>query len=657
MKVVLIEFVDEAKLLLYRYGVSFFLAEDVRVICLHPQVRAYLKRKGISSEGTVAYLPNDAQERIILKAEEWKRALMADFKIRDQFAIEKGYVEICAHHLSLYLNHFLWIIEILANLHRNHTIEQMIACIPWDTDRMYTSRGYIQDQERFLGILARDFCLCHGIKFVQISSGGHGESGTSRIIYNILDRLVKKTAQMVAQREYAFSLSRCNGRIIVVPALSYRMNFLIRDIKKRHHVQCVMIWEGPASLKQNLNKIRMSLGNIMDRIRKRNLLEVIIHLDLIKEMFVKNMTEQRRIDEIFRVWTEHFSGHGRHSLMHEGVDIAPYLIKKIDGGLKENIKDLQHSTMVMAEIFKKMRPTLLMSMYSGSIYYMLGELANRFNVPALIISHGTHVPPNNEFERIENYRLAVTVISNTYSYVAVQTPWVEKFLDYYQDSRRRLRTGPLLYSVVSPKDRDLLRKELLGDSRGEKIIVHAATQKSRSSLRFHITETLDEYISTLEDIIGIVNGLENVSLIIRPHPIFKISIQDYRTLLPSCRRMVVLPHGAFSRILSAADLLISYSSTCIEEATCNHIPVVLYDKWKRYNHFNLKEFEPGANFCLRPAYYVTRPTHLSVLMNYLFENGEEKEADFNQYKEFVYPQAFKEHFLDFTDNVLGCKTT
>lgn len=652
MKIILVEFVNEAELLLRQYGASFFLAKDVRVICLHPQARAYLKRKGIPSEDTVAYLPNDAQQRIILKAEEWKKTLMAELRIRDQFAIEKGYWEICAHHLSLYLNHFLWIIEILNNLHQSYSIEQMIACIPQNVNHMYVSKGYIHDRERFLGVLARDFCRYHGIRFIPGFLKENGGKDGLGIINKTLNRIIKEIAQILAKTEYSLFLSHLEKQAIVVPALSYRMNFLASDIKERHRAQLVMIWEGPTTLKQNLNKIRMSLMNMVDRWRKKNLLEVIVHLDLIKGTFEKNIEEQEKITRIFRVWTEGFSSRWRELLIYRGVDIAPYLIKKIDQGLRGDIKGLQHSTMVMAEIFKKIQPKLLMSMYSGSIYYMMGELANHLKFPALVISHGTHVPPNNEFERIENYRLAITVISNTYPYVAVQTPWAGKFLDYYEDPRQRLYTGPLLYSIVSSEDRNILRRELLGDQQDKKIIVHAATQKSRSSLRFHITETLDEYISTLGDIIDVVNRLENVFLIVRPHPICKISVQDYRTLLPPCKRMAILPKGAFSRILSTADLLISYSSTCIEEAIYNNIPVILYDKWKRYNHFNLKGVDPETNFSLRPAYYVTSSVRLMTLINNVFEINKESVADVNQYKEFVYPREFKKHFFNFIDQVL-----
>src|SRR5690348_14493585 len=128
---------------------------------------------------------------------------------------------------------------------------------------------------------------------------------------------------------------------------------------------------------------------------------------------------------------------------------------------------------------------------------MMGELNERLGYKARNISHGTHGPPNNECEKIEDVRLAASVISNIDPYVSVQTPWTNRFLDYYQDKRQRIITGPLLFSVTNDDDRIKLRKEILGDDDHKKIIIHAATQKGRHGMRFHITESLDEYVKTL----------------------------------------------------------------------------------------------------------------------------------------------------------------
>jgi len=115
--------------------------------------------------------------------------------------------------------------------------------------------------------------------------------------------------------------------------------------------------------------------------------------------------------------------------------------------------------------------------------------------------------------------------------------------------------------------------------------VHATTLKAGRSLRLNITETLDEYLAGLTGLIEAVNQMDNVRLMIRPHPVCDLSNEELLGLLPSCARMTIYREGSFSEVLAKADLLVSYSSTCIEEALQNNIPVVLFDLWKRYNHF------------------------------------------------------------------------
>ena len=190
-----------------------------------------------------------------------------------------------------------------------------------------------------------------------------------------------------------------------------------------------------------------------------------------------------------------------------------------------------------------------------------------------------------------------------------------------------------------------------------RIVVYATTQKDRASLRFHITETRDEYLRALADIVTVVNQLKDVYFILRPHPICDITEEEFRALLPECPRLKIISKGSFSRILSAADLLISYSSTTIEEAVQNDIPVLLYDKWGRYNHFNLKELAGGTDLDVSPVYYLTKKEHLqntiyTILFN--FKRSSNSQAGLIKYK---YPQAYRANFFTFVQKALETKGT
>jgi len=59
------------------------------------------------------------------------------------------------------------------------------------------------------------------------------------------------------------------------------------------------------------------------------------------------------------------------------------------------------------------------------------------------------------------------------------------------------------------------------------------------------------------------------------------------------KNVIIINKGSFLDALSEADLLISFSSTAIEEALVNKIPVMLYGGSGRYAHIPVKPYENG----------------------------------------------------------------
>ncbi len=651
MKIILLEFIDEAEIILSRYGKGFFNSGDVITVCLHPRIRAFLKDKGIDSKDTLDYVDNNAQHRIILKTEELVNQFMQKICFVDAFGIKKGYEQTCIHHLHLYINHFLWIIEILRGIKQKHAISEIYCCLPKDVGKMYTKNTYIQNEERFLGLMAQDFCKENKITFYGI----HLETKKRTLGISLITKVIHTIGSLISIMDYAFCVAKKPNRkkIIVVPALSYRMDSILREIKQRNaDVRCIMIWEGKSTLRQELLKIYLTLSNFLKKFKNKNYFETIIHLDLIRGIFRKDVKQQKIIEEEFDKLDRLVLSEMNKSLVYNGVAFGSYLREKAYKGLKQEILSLQHTTMVLANILKRLQPKLLMSMYSLGIYYTMGELSDFLKLCSLNISHGTHVPPNNEFEKIENYRLGTSVILNTYRYVAVQTPWADKFLNYYRDTRPRILSGPLLYSKKDNDFRKQKRDEILGVYNNTRIIVHASTQKARYGMRFHIDETLDEYISSLTDLVAAIERLDDVVLVIRPHPTCDISEADFRTLLPTSNKVRIINRGSFQAVLSIADLLVSYSSTCIEEALQNKVPVVLYDKWSRYNHFNIKVTESLSEVEKKPVYYVTETEILKECLPRILDTAVKAPLSDLDLKDYRYPEEFRLYFNNFVDKAL-----
>lgn len=656
MKILLLEFVDEAQSAIAQFGADFLNKPDVQIISLHPKVAAFLTKEGIKSVGTVSFFDNDAQHRSILKSEELTFKILNHLALQDNLGISQGYRETCLHHLRLHFNHFLWIIEILRGVSRQHNIEAIYAAIPENAERMYTPKGYIQDGERFIGCIAQEFCQKRNLPFHPIPFALPKVS----IKDTLLQFLARLCGLALMGMEYGSLRLRKykNQKVIIVPAMSYRMDFLLKEIKELHPaVKNIMIWEGQNTAKQEMYKVYLTLTNILKKFKKTELLDSIIHLDLLRDLIPKEKKTQKEFASIIERVILHIKTDWKEQFAYEGIDVSKIAAQKIEKGLKTEILKLQHSTYCLAKVLENISPKLLMSMYSAGIYFMMGELGEKQGYVALNISHGTHVPPNNEFERIENYRLAASVITNTYPYVSVQTPWTNRFLDFYKDERKRVFTGPLLFSVTNAEDRKKVRAEILGEHNSEaKIIIHASTQKGRHGMRFHITESLDEYLKTLSDIIEAVNKLENVYFILRPHPVCNLSKEEFNLLLPPCPKMRIMTKGGFSRLLSAADVLVSYSSTCIEEAIQNRIPVILYDQWNRYNHFGSSKVKNLEINLKNPAYYITQPEQLKDTIDRVLKAFSMKTQNHNDWQEYIYPKDFKNDFYRFVGDALDVKT-
>jgi hypothetical protein len=654
MRVILLEFIDEARAVLKKFGPDFLRQKDVRVVCLHPKVGLFLKQQGLPFEDTIPFFNNDAQHRICLFSEKLALNLIRDLSIVDSFGIKQGYEERAIHHTRLYITHFLWIIEILKGVAEKYRPTEIICGQAKKRESLYTNQAFIQDCERFLGELAENFCQVKNILFTAIPVAVSKPAGWQRLVII----LVHSVAQLISRCEYRGLMARLKGvrDIVAVPATSYRMDILLKEIKQQHpSAAAVMIWEGGGPLRKELSRLYAMLKAMLKRQQGPQLLAGLIDIDLIKDRVRKDDALQKTIHQKFDRLLQSIAAEENQACRYEGVSFAQYLKDKIGHGLRNEMLALQHSTLTLAGIFREIRPRLLMSMYSSGIYFMMGELSHGQGFPSLNISHGTHVPPNNEIERIENYRLATNVIINPYKHVAVQTPWADKFLDYYKDRRPRILSGPLLYSKTNPAARNKFRQKLLGEKTHLKIVIHATTQKIRMGFRLHITETADEYLSTLTDIIQAVNRLEDVFFVLRPHPICDLSEKEMLALLPACPRMAIVREGPFSDILSAADLLISYSSTCIEEAIQNNIPVILFDKWSRYNHFNLPETKAAGSLTRSPAYYISRPDVLNGAMAGILKTFADNPLTDQELSAYKYPAEYKNHFFNFINQTFAVK--
>jgi CDP-glycerol glycerophosphotransferase (TagB/SpsB family) len=176
--------------------------------------------------------------------------------------------------------------------------------------------------------------------------------------------------------------------------------------------------------------------------------------------------------------------------------------------------------------------------------------------------------------------------------------------------------------------------------------------KPRRGTRFYFVETYDEYISGLTDIMKYVQGKNDLKLILRLHPGFDVTDEELWILLPKTDNCIISRSGSFESVLAFSDLLISYSSTCIDEALLNKVPVLLYDKWNRYNHFKTNIFEGNDSKDIFPVCYCNNSENLNNAISYMINKcrlTKKEEIDVKRYK---YSHDYSENFYRFIKGAL-----
>lgn len=214
------------------------------------------------------------------------------------------------------------------------------------------------------------------------------------------------------------------------------------------------------------------------------------------------------------------------------------------------------------------------SPFSFGISGILGELVGRSNNISVCIPHGTCSPDNNNYyDFISNYEIGESILINNFSNILIQSMMSNNSADLFKITSKKIFSKPIAFSVISNNFFD------------RRTFLHASTFKNNNNFKFYLVETFDEYISSLKDLCKLFEKL-NYNLIIQPHPSLKeyISIQDFKKILNLNTKNINITENSFKYNLSISNVLISFSSTTIEEFLLSRKPVILFDKWKRYNH-------------------------------------------------------------------------
>jgi len=123
----------------------------------------------------------------------------------------------------------------------------------------------------------------------------------------------------------------------------------------------------------------------------------------------------------------------------------------------------------------------------------------------------------------------------------------------------------------------------------KKIVFHVSTPKASKAQRPWVYETIDEYVRNIRDMISVVDVLEGVHLCVSVRPSDGLDLVDLLDLVDKSNNVTFLSDFNRSDMFHCADLLVSYSSTAIEEAIAYGLHVMQYDPDGKYSHIDDNE--------------------------------------------------------------------
>ena len=245
---------------------------------------------------------------------------------------------------------------------------------------------------------------------------------------------------------------------------------------------------------------------------------------------------------------------------------------------------------------------------------VLGNLAYEKNIPVFLISHGTHTLQDKEIAKNESYNNSKGLLFSKFaSKSIIQSKLALECLENYSDNFKYLKSMPVTWSI----DEEIRYTNIKNNKLFT--ILHASTPKP-IGVRPIIYENLKQYIDNLTKIIDTVNDInaekDNIRIIIRARNMPDCSFETLCNLLPKSKNVLIRKNGKFLDDLNISNLLISYSSTTIEESLYAKVPVLLFDLNDTYKHvINSSQIPPNKNF--RSSIYSSNGINLKTMLEKL----------------------------------------
>jgi hypothetical protein len=595
---VVAEYVDEIQRVIHRYGEDLLRHPLTCVLAFEPELQVYLKKIRVPYVNTSDFVDANSHRELASRSTELLAVIRDGLTIHDELDVSVGYERAFAFYARFFLRHLLFLSHVL---HR--------ACVHLRPERVIVAKGGssfrrgpgLTRDERYLTEVARAVCREQGVVCDVLSRRGWSKTAYVRH----LKRAVRDVgAGLLFAACDALLARRHRGRTLVIaPSKEHNLGRVFEELRPMLGPQYLPVNMQsnhlPSLLKQLVRDtsewsypgLRVWPGGTTDRDFESRL-----------DFQMSRLSERVEASPAFR---------------YHGLDLAQRLTERARTVLRQYMLELQAQTAELDRLLDRHRPDLVLSQFSMGWAANLGTLADRKGIPAMLIPHGSMVPSADTLSLAAWREHGLGMTHTDYRYLALQTPWTQAYLQQSPGPSTAVRTGPLLFSKPTRRGR---RGDVTQSVRAEKTVLHVGTPKLRNSMRFWVYETADEYVKNVNSLIRAVERTDGYRLLIRFRSWEALKEDDFKALLVPSPCYEVCSSGSLSDYVDRSDLVVSYSSTAIEEALQLRMPVLQYDPQGKYCHVRACVLDPAVKSQIGSCYFVANEDHLAWALQWLLTN-------------------------------------
>jgi hypothetical protein len=589
----IVEFSDELQ--------NYKFSKDEKIIALNTCAQSFLRKKKVDYKNSLDFFGTEGHIVVSRKSKNIMEEIKDFYNFKDKNSLNLSYESGFYSYLNFYIRHMLILLFIIDKVIKKYNPEKII--VSKSTPIKNFDYHWIK-KDRLLGYLTKKYVAANNLKINIIEEDKKEKKSKSNFL--VIKKYIKKLVFSTSFLYFKYFYNKKN------------IYFITNDNNNFKNVIDQVKMEKPELKPVFLNLSKKSIKRYKYKILKGDI------FNLFFNNFLKNKNDNDLIKKSLNNFNNSLEENNRDKEINFlNVNLNNEIKQFVSSVMFTALSEFNAQAFFLEKVVKISNPVFMVSQHTHLLGCAFGELGIKYNIPTLVISHGSHISHDVSDAKYEWEDLSKVMINKNFRYVAAQNPHMLKFLkDNNYKNNQIIETGPLLYNKINYLEKNIkyLKKKIYKNHSNKKIIIHAGTPKMRGSNRLFVYETVDEYIKNINDMISVIKKKQDVFFVIKYRQNPRIALEDFKELIQETETCKIFHDGDFTDFLATADLMVSYSSTTIDEALYNKVPIVLYDPDAKYSHIPGVELEKTPLDLINSVFYCTKLSNFDSTISKTLEN-------------------------------------